>query len=138
MRMISCKEILILFLLVLAFSRNINGRIIIPLILSQDTDDLNNDPDLFNSRGIHRFNGLYRLTKTIKRSHNVVPTVDYSEVTEEPDNNPNLFIHRDKTSRILYRILSRMHTRVQKRSQKAMPDDVSAVFLIFKYFKSNK
>ena len=128
MRMISCKEILILFLLVIVLSRNINGGIIIPLILSQDTNDLNNDPFSFNPRGIHRFNGLYRLTKTIKRSRNIPPTVVYSEGAEKPDNDPDYFIHRDKTSRSLYRILSRMHTRVQKRSQKAMQDDVSSVF----------
>ena len=128
MRMISCKEILILFLLVIVLSRNINGGIIIPLILSQDTDDLNNDPVSFNPRGIHRFNGLYRLTKTIKRSRNIPPTVVYSEGAEKTDNDPDYFIHRDKTSRSLYRILSRMHTRVQKRSQKAMQDDVSSVF----------
>ena len=126
MRMISCKEILILFLLVVVLSRNINGGITIPLVLSQDTNDLNNDLVPFNPRGW--FNGLYRLTKTIKRSQNIAPKVVYSEAAEEPDNNPLLFIHRDKTNRSLYRILSRMHTRVQKRSQNAMLDDVSSVF----------
>ena len=126
--MISCKEILILFLLVIVLSRNINGGTIIPLILSQDTDDLNNDTVSFIPRGMHRFSGLYRLTKTLKRSQNIAPTIVYSEVAEEPDNDPLLFIDRDKTSRTLYRILSRMHTRVQKRSQKTMQDDVSSVF----------
>ena len=89
-------------------------------------------------RGIHRFNGLYRLTKTIKRSQNKIPNVAYSEVTEEPHNNPVMLIHRDKTNRSLYRILSRMHTRVQKRSQNAMLDDVSTVFRIYKYFYNRK
>ena len=127
MRMISCKEILILFLLVIVLSRNINGGIIIPLILSQETNDLNNDQFSFNPRGLHRFNGLYRLTKTLKRSQKTAPTVVYPEVAEEPDIDPLLFIHHDKTSRSLYRILTRMHTRVQKRSQKEMQNDVSSL-----------
>ena len=136
--MISCKEFLILFLLVIVLSKNINWGTIIPLISSQDPDNLNDDTVFLNPRGIHRFNGLYRLTKTIKRSQNKIPNVAYSEVTEEPHNNPVMLIHRDKTNRGLYRILSRMHTRVQKRSQNAMLDDVSTVFRIYKYFNNQK
>ena len=81
--MIYCKEIFIMFLLVIAFSKNINGSIVPLVISSEDTEDLSN--------------------------------------------NPYLFIHDGRTCRRLYRILSRMNTKVQKRSQKTMPDNISPI-----------
>ena len=72
-RMMSCKESLIIFFLVFVFSRNINGSIAPLSIFSEDTGDLNNYPFLLILRG-RTSRRLYREYKTLKRSH--TPTLD--------------------------------------------------------------
>ena len=73
LRMISCKEICIIFLFVIVVSRTINGRIVPSFIYSKGTEDLSSYPFFLLLRG-RTSRWLYRETKTLKRSHK--PTLD--------------------------------------------------------------